>query len=537
MSATNGAFFTEQFLKPNGEPAAGVRVFHYVAGNTTTNLDVYQNANLTAPHSNPVIGDSIGRVSFYGNGTYRLLVKTAQDDPEYPNTTLYDWDNVELVHHTATLRAEDRGLSLPSASAAARGRLFGVTNAGGDVLSIWVQRTAAAWLQLLTLPTLAQMLEFNKGTTIASSTSLTIPSDGNFFDVTGTNTIETMSGFTGYPIVYLRTLSALTFKNHATNLIMLGASDRVTLANQVTAFLHLGAGQWMELYYTNPFWGDGNLVDGSVLVGNAQGAITEIALPTAGRVLCHSGVAASDPSWLTGLRYHGPTAVGAGSALSHEGNVTITSNQGLNGVHFYSNFTLNAGVTVTLGAGVRRLVIMASDTITINGSINATSAGASGGGGSASGGHGTDQPGGAGSGDAPGSGGSALINGIAFATPATTHSLSPWLAMGGAGGGGGFFTGTGETAVGGAGGGSIVLIAPAVTLGGGCVLNTSGAPGASTGGGFGAGGGGAGNIYITTRLYTNNGATFSQTGGAGGFGSSASGSTGGNGVRQINIYG
>lgn len=533
MAATNGQFFTEQFLKPNGQPASGVRVFHYEAGNTTSNLDVYQNGNLSSPHSNPVVGDAAGRVSFYGNGTYRLLVMTAFDDATHPNTILYDWDPVELVHHTATLRAEDQGLSLPAASSSARGRQFATTDAGGDITALYYQRSAAAWQQFLT-PSLNQMLEFAKGTTIASSSSVTIPADGNFFDVSGANAIETMSGFTGYPIIFLRTLSPLIFTHHATNLIMLGAQSRLTLANQVTAFLQIGPGQWMELWYTNPFLGDGTFTQGAVLVGNVQSQFTDVALPTAGRVLGHIGTAATDPSWITGLLTHGPTAVGAGSSLAHEGNVTITGNTSLSGVHCYTNFTLNNGVTITVPAGSKRLIILASDTITINGSIIAQGAGATSGVG-INGNSGTDQPGGS-AGNNSQAGGESVINGIVMPGNITGNNLSiafcPLLAMGGGGGGGG------AEETGGTGGGSLVFIAPRVAWGAGSFMNTAGtdasaAPFQTVAGG----GGGAGNIYVITRTFVNGGVSLNQSGGAGGGGSIANGQAGAAGVMQVLIYG
>ena len=329
MAATNGAFLTETFLRPDGTPYVGVRVFHYVAGNTTTNLDVYQNGNLTSPHNNPVVGDAAGRVAFYGNGTYRIQVRTSTADG---NLLLYDWDPVELVHHTATVRAEDRGLSLPSATATSRGRLFGVIDGGGDVLALWAQTTAAIWQQLVTLPNLSQMLAFAKGTTIASTTSVTVPTDGNFFDITGTNPIETFSSFTGYPVIFTRTLSALTFI-HSGNLILQGLQNRISLVNQITCWLHLGSGVWMELFYTTPLLGDGIFTDGAVLVGDLTSPIVDIPLPTADRVFGHSGVAGTNPDWMTGLRYHGPTSIGSGSTRAHEGNVTITTNQSLAGVH------------------------------------------------------------------------------------------------------------------------------------------------------------------------------------------------------------
>jgi hypothetical protein len=520
MAATNGAFWTQQFLRSTGLPYVGVRVFHYVAGNTTTNLDVYQNGDLTAPHNNPVVGDASGRVSFYGNGTYRLQVRSSTADG---NVILYDWDPVELVHHTATVRAEDKGLSLPAATAAARGRLFGVTDAGADILSLWLQRTASAWQQILTLPTLSQMIEFAKGTDIASTANVTIPTNGNVFDITGTNPIETFSSFTGAPLIYTRTLSALTFV-HSGSLVLQGAQNRTTLAGQVTAWLYFGAGVWVELGYTTPLFGDSSFVDGAVLVGNGQGQIVDVALPTAPRVLGHSGVAGIDPLWLTGLLYHGPTSTGSGSTAAHEGTVTIAASQALSGTHFYTNFTLNSGQTITPAAISGGVTIVATGTITINGTIAAQGTGSAGGiaipaatstGISAINGQGMPglcQPGGGGGGGGSGNGTAGTqLTGNLIAFP---NILS---ASGGSGGGAGGNTGTGAGGAGGAGGGVIVLIAPTVILANTATLNTSGANGSAGGasGAGGGGGGGAGNVYIFCRSFTDNGATFTQTGGSG----------------------
>lgn len=286
MASTNGAFWTQTFLKADGTPYVGVRVFHYVAGGTTTNLDVYQNGNLTAPHNNPVVGDASGRVSFYGNGTYRLEVRTSTNDG---NLILYDWDPVELVHHTATVRAEDRGISLPSASSAARGRLFGVTDGGGDVTGLWLQRTAAAWQQILTLPTLSQMIQFAKGTTIASTTSVTIPDDGNVFDITGTNSIETFSGFTGYPVIYTRfTGTGLTLVHNGTTFLLPGSANYTTIQNEVITWLHLGAGTWTMLR-SNKGGVSGALTDGYGIIADSTTRWTEKNIMPIGSALMWTG--------------------------------------------------------------------------------------------------------------------------------------------------------------------------------------------------------------------------------------------------------
>lgn len=263
----------------------------------------------------------------------------------------------------------------------------------------------------------------------------------------------------------------------------------------------------------------------------------------------------------------GPVGVASGSTRSHEGSVTISSGQNLSGIHFYTDFTLNSGVTITVPAGKRRLIIMATGTITINGTINASGAGATGSAGpnyvgglnGTDGDPGTDQPGGSGgnfssSGISTGAGGSALIHGVVAArggaaqggngagtagTPLTGSDV-PWPllnAMGGAGGSGSVGNSS-AGGTGGNGGGSIVLIAPTVVLGSTATLNTSGAAGdAGTSGYPGAGGGGAGNLYVYARSYTDNGATFTQAGGAGGAASIyPAGGAGANGVKQILLH-
>lgn len=235
--------------------------------------------------------------------------------------------------------------------------------------------------------------------------------------------------------------------------------------------------------------------------------------------------------------YRGPWAVGSGSTRSHEGAVTISSNQTLSGIHFYSDFTLNSGVTVTVPAGKKRLVIIATGTITINGTIAASGAGGAGGAAGtdpnagSTGGPGTDQEGGGG-GDGNtsggGGGGNLFVNGVPLTLGAqATASDVPMMtdpsgAMGGAGGGGGGANAFSTGGNGGPGGGSIVLIAPSVILGSTATLNTSGSGGSSGAGGTG-GTGGAGNVYVKARSYTDAGATFTQTGARAG-------------VRQILLY-
>jgi len=293
--------------------------------------------------------------------------------------------------------------------------------------------------------------------------------------------------------------------------------------------------------------GVATLADGGVLVGNGTGVAQVVAVPSAGRVLVASGTAATDPAWETGLLYHGPLSCGASSTRSHEGTVVVSSNGNYSGIHYYTDFTLNSGITMTVPDGKRRLIIVATGTITINGTIDAAGAGAPATAVSPSTPNpGTDQPGGgAGTGGAGAdAGGEVIHNGCLYQVGGTAGGatggagtqltgsdipgLSEWLsAMGGGSGG------STTTTVGAKGGGTIVLIAPTIVLANTAVLNTSGENGG--GAGDGCGGGGAGNVYIACRSYTDNGAIFTMTGGVGSA-TTFPGGDGAAGVRQILIY-
>ena len=247
-------------------------------------------------------------------------------------------------------------------------------------------------------------------------------------------------------------------------------------------------------------------------------------------------------------RIHGPSSIGAGSAVSHEGLKIISGSTSLSGIHFYTNLVINAGVTVTVPAGGRRFILIARHSLVIAGSINAAGAGAgttgvgtdqAGGGGTRGEGSAAANAGGdvwvgiplgyagaAGASGANGGGASQLTN------VAASLAMTPFLVHGGGGGG------NTTNASGGAGGGSIVLIAPTIRLESGAVLTTSGGNGGNAGSFQGpGGGGGAGNIYIIANSYTDAGATFTQTAGVGGVGGLAYvGGNGAAGVKQILIY-
>ena len=73
----------QQFFNNNGNPLSGGKVYYYQPG-TLTNKPVWSDANETTPLTNPVILNAAGRpngaVAIYGEGTYRQIIKDANDN-------------------------------------------------------------------------------------------------------------------------------------------------------------------------------------------------------------------------------------------------------------------------------------------------------------------------------------------------------------------------------------------------------------------------------------------------------------------------
>ena len=532
--ATFAQFFKLTAILPDGTLLTDGDLYHYAAG-TSTDKDVYSDRAKSATLAQPLPSDGNGVFVFYGDGLYKLVLKDAD------GATLYTWDNVAIVDN------DPRG----------------------------------------------------EGDAIASAATLVLGTDGDIFHVTGTTTITAISGSQSVVTLIFDDILTLT---HSASLVLNGAVDFVTASGTVKQFLNDGGGVWREIALSL----DTVVVDVKVKKDTprvrwlgTEGSAQEYSVVESGGdiFIQRNDGSEGTPSWTTIAQYDNSasdwiltgnlqvTGTGAftdnltgafqstliqgttaGDNYTHEGTATISVNQNLSGVHYYTSLTINTGVTVTLPASSGRLVIIARESITLAGTakIDAAGAGAptnsAASGAGATGGSGTDQPGGGGGGAASsvggaggaivhdgsapswvttqrvsgGAGGGTTSDGSAGSTVATTPSVIDWFhAFGGAAGGAGGVdtTTSGTNGNGGAGGGTVILIAPTITLGSGSEIDTSGADGGNAsdtpaiGGG---GGGGAGNIYMVCRSghLTNSGCTFTQTGGAG----SSNGNTTGDGA-------
>lgn len=87
---------------------------------------------------------------------------------------------------------------------------------------------------------------FDKGSDIASASSLTLAND-QYYHVTGTTTITGMSTKPAGYMVVLEFDSPLTLTHNATSFILAGAQSRVVQAGDTVTFRSEGSGNWREV--------------------------------------------------------------------------------------------------------------------------------------------------------------------------------------------------------------------------------------------------------------------------------------------------
>lgn len=89
-----------------------------------------------------------------------------------------------------------------------------------------------------------------KGTDIASGSTLTVPTNGNFFDVTGTTSVTAISAVQVGTRILLQFDGILTLTHHATNLVLPGGANITTAAGDFAEFVEYASGDWALINYT-----------------------------------------------------------------------------------------------------------------------------------------------------------------------------------------------------------------------------------------------------------------------------------------------
>lgn len=101
-----------------------------------------------------------------------------------------------------------------------------------------------------TLDANSKQVRLSKGADVASANALTLGTDGNFFDITGTTAITSIGTLGIGTVVTLQFDGILTLTHHATDLILPGAANITTAAGDRATFVEYASGDWICLYYT-----------------------------------------------------------------------------------------------------------------------------------------------------------------------------------------------------------------------------------------------------------------------------------------------
>lgn len=254
---------------------AGGKVFTYAAG-TLTNKTTWTDRDKTTPAANPIILDAAGKATIFADGVYKFVIKDADD------VTIRTIDNLE----------------------------FGTALTG--------------------------TISFSKGADIASSSALTIGTDGNYFDITGTTTITSINAVGIGTVIKLHFDDVLTLTHHATNLILPGSASIVTAAGDEAEFIEYAIGDWICTNYQKTNGLPINVfVKGADVVSEAA-LFTTAAFPADGNYLD-----VTDTNAITSIITSG--RIGTVIKLHFDAALTLT--------HDATDLILPGGANITTAAG------------------------------------------------------------------------------------------------------------------------------------------------------------------------------------------
>ena len=95
-------------------------------------------------------------------------------------------------------------------------------------------------------------LELDKGADVASASAVTLGSDGNIFDITGTTTITTIGTLGLGTVITLHFDGVLTLTSSANALVLPESNDILTAAGDEATFYEYSTGWWRLMSYSRP---------------------------------------------------------------------------------------------------------------------------------------------------------------------------------------------------------------------------------------------------------------------------------------------
>ena len=123
-------------------------------------------------------------------------------------------------------------------------------NANGDIGFGAAQVPQGILVARLTENTFTGIQRWAKGADVASASTLTVGTDGNSFDVTGTTSISAIASVGVGTTIKLHFDAALTLVHNATDLVLPGGANITTAAGDEFEFTEYQSGDWRCTAYT-----------------------------------------------------------------------------------------------------------------------------------------------------------------------------------------------------------------------------------------------------------------------------------------------
>lgn len=152
---------------------------------------------------------------------------------------------------------------------------YDLTNTRWELLNPGVYASLAA-------NTFTGIQRWAKGADVASANALTLGTDGNYFDITGTTAITSIGTLGVGTVVKLHFDAALTLTHHATDLILPGGANITTAAGDEAEFVEYATGDWRMVGGVKANGGLWN--DGYTSVAVASGSAVSLTTATSTNV-------------------------------------------------------------------------------------------------------------------------------------------------------------------------------------------------------------------------------------------------------------
>lgn len=196
-------------------------------------------------------------------------------------TNLYDNSTTNPTSWTAKYSQA----TPPSTARYAQLRVYGCHSSDATAGSTWYDNIEVTGnvARRHSVNTFTQTQTWSKGADVASATALTLGIDGNYFDITGTTTITSISTLGIGTVIKLHFDGILTLTHHATDLILPGGANITTAAGDEAEFIEYASGDWRCTKYSLASFGTiGTVTNGDSHdhVGGDGNPITEEAFTT-----------------------------------------------------------------------------------------------------------------------------------------------------------------------------------------------------------------------------------------------------------------